>query len=253
MAIGDKRPVVMQSDRAVPGGIATLGADGKLLSSQINRLTSDVEIFTHPVDGNDVTGDGSVNRPYKTIAKALSVIPRNLGGYKATVYLRSENAYTEDVTISGFHGGLLSFSGTASAARSVTLNGKLTVQYCDNVNIHGIVLSHESTNANEGAVSLNHCGYVYCGGCAIRTNTSMAISVEYAGQVCVRDCHLKATGGGGGTLNARSSIATIGDSIIEADSSMGLYAMYGGVIVNTGGVTNNAATKTYTYYGKIIE
>ena len=35
MAIGDKKPVVMQSDRAVAGGVATLGTDGKLLDAQI--------------------------------------------------------------------------------------------------------------------------------------------------------------------------------------------------------------------------
>ena len=38
MAIGDKKPVVMQSDRAVPSGIATLGTDGKLLDAQIPSL-----------------------------------------------------------------------------------------------------------------------------------------------------------------------------------------------------------------------
>lgn len=35
MAVGDKKPVVMEADRAVPGGIATLGTDGKLSSEQI--------------------------------------------------------------------------------------------------------------------------------------------------------------------------------------------------------------------------
>ena len=38
MAIGDKRPVVMEADRAVAGGVATLGADGKLLDAQIPGL-----------------------------------------------------------------------------------------------------------------------------------------------------------------------------------------------------------------------
>ena len=38
MAIGDKRPVVMEADRAAAGGIATLGADGKLLDAQIPGL-----------------------------------------------------------------------------------------------------------------------------------------------------------------------------------------------------------------------
>ena len=38
MAIGDKKPVVMEADRAVAGGIATLGADGKLLDAQIPGL-----------------------------------------------------------------------------------------------------------------------------------------------------------------------------------------------------------------------
>lgn len=34
MAIGDKKPVVMESDLAVPGGVATLGKDGKLAEEQ---------------------------------------------------------------------------------------------------------------------------------------------------------------------------------------------------------------------------
>ena len=34
MAIGDKKPVVMGSDLAVPGGVATLGKDGILSESQ---------------------------------------------------------------------------------------------------------------------------------------------------------------------------------------------------------------------------
>ena len=38
MAIGDKKPVVMEADRAVAGGIATLGADGKLSDAQIPGL-----------------------------------------------------------------------------------------------------------------------------------------------------------------------------------------------------------------------
>jgi hypothetical protein len=38
MAVGDKKPVVMEEDMAVPGGIATLGTDGKLASEQIPGL-----------------------------------------------------------------------------------------------------------------------------------------------------------------------------------------------------------------------
>lgn len=34
MAIGDKKPVVMEADLAVPGGVATLDADGKLAEGQ---------------------------------------------------------------------------------------------------------------------------------------------------------------------------------------------------------------------------
>lgn len=253
MAIGDKKPVVMQSDRAVPGGIATLGTDGKLLSSQINQLTSDVQVFTHPVNGNDVTGDGSANRPYKTIAKALSVIPKNLGGNRATVYLRTGENYTENVIISGFYGGELNLSGTAGAARTVTLNGRLSVSCCDNVTIYGMILSYENSDASVPAVLIGRCGYVFCQGSAFRTNTSMAISVEYTGMVCVRDCHVKATSSGAGTVNVRGSMTTVSESTIEEESVVGLYAMYGGVIVNTGSVTNNAATKTKTYSGKIIE
>ena len=34
MAIRDKKPVVMKSDRGVPGGVATLGKDGNAIFGQ---------------------------------------------------------------------------------------------------------------------------------------------------------------------------------------------------------------------------
>lgn len=51
MAKGDKKPIVMQSDRAVPGGVATLGADGKLA-----QMPSAADV-----------GAPSLNSVYKTV------------------------------------------------------------------------------------------------------------------------------------------------------------------------------------------
>lgn len=55
MAIGDKKPVVMEYDRAVPGGVATLGRDGKLEESQRPDIDNKpVEDSDNPVKSGGV-------------------------------------------------------------------------------------------------------------------------------------------------------------------------------------------------------
>lgn len=81
------------------------------------------------VSGSDATGNGSSTAPYQTITKALSTIPKNLNGYQATINIAS-GTYAEVLTITGFSGGTLNFTGAEGDAVSVI---NIVVRNCDDV------------------------------------------------------------------------------------------------------------------------
>lgn len=59
--------------------------------------------------GSDTTGDGTSGKPYATINKALSVLPKNFNGFDATINIAG-GVYAENVLVNGFHGGALNLT-----------------------------------------------------------------------------------------------------------------------------------------------
>lgn len=88
-----------------------------LLDQKAYTLTQAVTVYVS-TSGNDSTGDGTSGKPYKTINKALSTIPKNLGGFSATLNIAA-GTYEEVVLVSEFHGGDIIFGGTAGAVVTV--------------------------------------------------------------------------------------------------------------------------------------
>lgn len=88
--------------------VNNLGKAANDLEASINMsvLTAGITIYVSASTGNDTTGNGSSEEPYKTINKALSVIPKNLNGFDAKITIAS-GTYPESVAILGFHGGTL--------------------------------------------------------------------------------------------------------------------------------------------------
>lgn len=68
-------------------------------------LTANKTVYV-ATTGSDTTGDGTSEKPYRTITKGLSVIPKNLNGYNGTVNIAT-GTYAETMNISGYHGGIL--------------------------------------------------------------------------------------------------------------------------------------------------
>lgn len=89
----------------------------ELLDQKAYTLTKAVTLYVSP-SGNDTTGNGTSSAPYKTINKALSTIPKNLGGFSATVEIAA-GTYDEVFNVNYFHGGNVIFAGTGT----VTLGG----------------------------------------------------------------------------------------------------------------------------------
>lgn len=65
------------------------------------------------VNGSDSVGNGTSSAPYATIAKALSMIPKNLNGFNATIHVAG-GTYNEDILIDKYFGGKILFANTAA-------------------------------------------------------------------------------------------------------------------------------------------
>lgn len=93
-------------------GQLTTDAAGNL-QTQINAITakllSNNVVLYVSTTGSDTNGTGTSDLPYATITKALSVIPKNLNGFDATVNIGA-GTYTDSLVIKGFFGGSINIT-----------------------------------------------------------------------------------------------------------------------------------------------
>lgn len=95
-------------------------------------LAADLNIYVSP-SGSDVTGEGNYGRPFQTIAKAISALPKHLDGFTANIHL-ADGTYDENVSFSGILGdvaflilGNVTIASLTIDAGHVHLDGDLTV------------------------------------------------------------------------------------------------------------------------------
>lgn len=96
--------------------------------------------------GSDTAGNGTSSQPYLTVNKAVSVLPKNIGGQVCIINVAAGN-YAEDVAIHDFYGGAVLINGVSGAA--VTFRG-LHVENCS-VLVSDIALTVGSTGIFIGA------------------------------------------------------------------------------------------------------
>lgn len=95
-----------------------------LFRQKADVLTQDVTVYVTK-SGNDSTGDGSSAKPYLTVQAALDSIPKNLGGYVASVHI-GPGTYAGDIVIENFHGGRVNLTGATTT--TVTFTGLITIR-----------------------------------------------------------------------------------------------------------------------------
>lgn len=83
---------------------------GMLQSNEIHVATN----------GSDLTGDGTSDKPFKTIQYAIDSIPKDLNDRTVSIVVPSGN-YPEDITISNFYGGTLSLSFGTVTINSISV------------------------------------------------------------------------------------------------------------------------------------
>jgi len=85
------------ADKGIPNGLATLGADGKVLPEQLpdgggddNVMRGDSECYVDLAYTG--AGDGTYDNPFGTLQEAFDQIPREMNGYVAHIYVESSEA-----------------------------------------------------------------------------------------------------------------------------------------------------------------
>lgn len=122
MAQGEKRPVVMEAAKGVPGGVASLGADGKVPQEQLPEFgISNAEIKGNLVDDDAaVITDSQANNKTKRVF--WSDIKELLGGLFVPITRKINNkALSSDVTLTGAD---INVSGTDATSISTALSNK---------------------------------------------------------------------------------------------------------------------------------
>lgn len=127
----------------------------------VGTLQGDVTYYVSP-SGSDSTGDGTSTKPFKTIQRALGVIPSDLGRYTVTIYI-ADGTYDESIAINGYHGGVLNIMSQSSpeALNTVCKIRKMNVTNCSaRVQVYGIYFTQKDDIAFTTASC--HMIYVRC-------------------------------------------------------------------------------------------
>ena len=124
-------------------------------------LTANKTVYV-ATTGSDTTGDGTSGKPYKTITKGLSVIPKNLNGFEGTLNV-ANGTYTESINATGFHGGML----TITTAGNITVNG-IFCNTSSHVNINTLTISTITLTSSSSSVITIYRG------CSATINSSIS-------------------------------------------------------------------------------
>ena len=207
------------------------GADG-VRNTDLNRIEGNIldlhgkflhngVVATISPSGNDNTGNGTSSAPFRTFARALSAIPKNLNGQTATIYAVAGN-YPEIVNISDFHGGEVVVAGAANT--TVTVTG-FTVENCT-VLIDGINLAVGSSGVFVGADGLlfSATGNVTVSGAAEAVTLRYGAKLELTRTLTING----ATRALQVQYNASASVATLAG----ANNAIGIYAYNSSVFIS---------------------
>lgn len=178
--------------------------------AKIGTLSSNVTIYV-ATTGSDTAGNGSSAKPYKTIQYALDVLPKDLGGFTALIFI-SDGTYVEDIMVSAFYNGYVVIKRNVADADQVINNlcniRSVHVAYCTSyVDVHGINITASNI---EGAVvekcpnvtTFFRCQSVVDDGSA----NSYAFNFQYCNRGRVIQCH---------TQNKRSAILARNTQVVS--------------------------------------
>ena len=138
--------------KIIPNPLSDLGLQ-YVDDSSINSLTSDTIYFISNA-GNDSTGDGTALLPFATVNHALSLLPKNLGGFTAQLNILDGLLVSSIVEASGFYNGLLYFhTDSASTFTSDNVAKIIYIHDCS-CNVQIANFTYIITDNNQKAIDI---------------------------------------------------------------------------------------------------
>lgn len=239
----------------VVDALATNQADSEVRISAAENLArqiyqvprqsvANVTMYVDATNGSD-SNDGSARRPFKTIGKAISMIPQVINHqYIINV---AAGIYNEDVILNGFIGAGLTGSGSSIGIYGITLQASNTAQGATNINAGKIISckgrfefnGFTATTTTDNGFTAGYAQYAIFTSCFVTGSTSTyhgVIFTSSSGRVQ------------GGTFSSRGSgILAQYYSQIFIDTTNGTGNVYGvsSVVASIIGA-NNATLPTGT-------
>lgn len=163
------------------------------------------------------------SKPFPTIQAALDAIPRNTGGWQATIYVDS-GTYTEDITIANFYGGTVKIM-PSNASAPPTIAGHVHIINCSAT----VILEQLDITAQDG-------GY--------------GVAIDYAPRVYLNALNIIGTakGSGNGVVASMMSRCVMnGCHLNKFDNAV--FVTYGGTMAIYSSNIQNATVGVYANCG----
>lgn len=214
----------------------------------LTGLTNNVTLYVGPT-GSDTTGDGSSAKPFNTIAKALSVLPKILNGKTVTITVAAGTYSEARVDVSSFTDGELIITGTSASTKPTISNG-ISVNKCSAaVTLKWLNLTSSSSGAQGAAIA--SCQQATIDTCAITSATTQqnhgilidSMSTAYIVGTHVTNCNY--------AVLSRASKVII-QSISGGGNRIGFYSTNGGDIrIRESSVVSTGALYFTEYGGRV--
>ena len=212
---------------------------GKVLTflRNIRPLTSDISLYVSVSNGSDLTGDGSQERPFKTIQHAIDLVPKDLGRYKAQIIV-ANGIYPEKLIIENFRNGnfsLLSENGNNLTDNCRIINLRASWNTCY-MNIGGFSIT---TTSDVGIYGYNNTALLLRfikiteNALSIGPDAIYLAECKFSVWNCQVSYHNR-------VLTAYNSHGVSNNWVAGTGNNFGLYSSYGSRITTTG--TQPAAT-----------
>ena len=198
-----------------------------LLDNKAYTLTSDVRVYVSP-NGDDTTGDGDVDAPFKTIQKAIDSLPLHLGGHTARIDI-ADGTYEERVSVVGFSGGTLV---VGIPGRNITIRGiEIISSAYVTTNIKNIIYKAGFTGplfkVDQGSTVLIGSNMTFNGNkasvIALSASNGSNVNVYTDVELSISDCYNAAV------VSEFGSVVTL-DTVSGVNNSMALVATRGGLL-----------------------
>lgn len=226
--VSTSNPVVVTDTRSDPtrcGFIYSLvGAATEVVEG---RLRSNVTVYVS-IQGDDVSGMGTSNAPFRTITRALNSLPKNLNGFAATINIAT-GTYSETVYVADFFGGVVTLTGASGS--NVTVTG-LDIRHC-NVLLGAINLTVTTGGVYVGTRAML---YVPSGSLAV-SGAAEAVTLRYGAVLEVTTTLAINNASNRGLQVQYASTASVAN-FAGSGNAIGIYAYHSTVFVRNRTMTS---------------